>query len=261
MTQQPLTYQLFIDELGTASPKDYQSPFYILSGCFLREDARQNLKIAADMIKFKYWNRINIVFHSREIGRMENDFSILKDKKVRTNFYADLEHFLTDGNFKMFYLIVDKDKARKQGWNDVKIYQETSSAILGSFLLTLLTTNSHGKIVIESATAEKDFYFHKAFGEYVSRGIPHLSVPYNRVQDMLTSISFVSKKNHDIEEQIADLFAYGAKCKNTKMKPKTNSYEEMILRAFPKKVFKVPLQARIGKMKYFNEIDPFQCLP
>ncbi len=255
------SYQLFIDELGTASPKDHQSQFYILSGCSIPEVARPELRRVADMIKFKYWGRTDIVFHSREIGRRENDFNILSDKKIRANFFVDLEKFLMGGNFKMFYVLVDKDQARAKGWNDIKIYKETTSAILGNFLLTLLTSNAHGKIVIESASAQKDFYFHKSFGEYASQGIPILGVPYSKVQDMLTSISFVSKKNYDIEEQVADLMAYAAKCRHAKVKGKVGSYEEMMLRVFDKKVFKVPIKAKIKKMKYFKKIDPFLVLP
>ena len=78
-----LEYCLFIDELGTANINDPNSKFYILAGCSINEGERQNMKIMADQIKFKYWGNTNIVFHSREIGRKENNFEILKDVKMK----------------------------------------------------------------------------------------------------------------------------------------------------------------------------------
>ena len=73
----------FIDELGSASPKSIQSKLYILSGIMVTSQSRDRLKIMADQIKFKYWGKTDIVFHSREIGRKEGDFSILKDEEIQ----------------------------------------------------------------------------------------------------------------------------------------------------------------------------------
>jgi hypothetical protein len=257
-------YKLFIDELGTASTKDTKSELYILAGCSVNEAERHNVKNWADHIKFKYWGHTNIVFHSREIGRKENDFRILRNKETLEEFLKDLEQFLLCSKFKMFFVIVDKEKIRKMGWNDIKIYQETSASIVMNFLLILLSSDSTGKIIIESATAEKDFYFHKALGHFLAEGLKELKVNHKRVQEAITSISFVTKNNYDIEEQISDLFAYAAKCKYLKKKRsacKSGEYEKMILRLLERKLFKVPRDAKANKMKYFNEVDSFFVLP
>jgi len=264
LNKNQLQYRLFIDELGTASTKDVQSDLYLLSGCSVNEDERQRIKIWADHIKFKYWGHTNIVFHSREIGRKENDFKIFKNAKVFDEFLNDLEQFLLCSNFKMFFVAVDKEIARTANWNDVKIYQETSNYIVKNFLLILLSSDSVGRIIIESATAEKDFYFHKALGYFLSEGIIELGIDYKRIQETITSISFVTKKNYDIEEQIADLFAYAAKCKYSKKlkkKYKEGKYEEMILKVFEKKLFKIPKDAKQKKMKFFKEVNSFMILP
>ena len=71
-------YFLFIDESGSPDPKNRQSDIYIFCGCSIPKYKREELKIWADRIKFKYWGKTNIVFHSREIGRNEGDFSIFK---------------------------------------------------------------------------------------------------------------------------------------------------------------------------------------
>jgi hypothetical protein len=255
---------LFIDELGTSNVNDPNSKFYIIAGCSINEDERKNVKIWADKIKFKYWGNKDIVFHSREIGRKEHDFAILKDPKVFKDFLNDLEEFLLGVRFRMFFIIVDKEKARKKSWNDIKIYKETSNLIIRNFLLILLSGDSRGKIVVESATAEKDFYFHKAIGYYLTAGIKELKVDYKKIQETLTSISFVTKNNFDIEEQLADLFAYAAKCKYLEKigkRFKKGSYEKMMLNLFESKIFKNPTKAKDVKMKYFKEVNSFSVLP
>lgn len=210
-------YRLFIDESGTASPLDTVSSVYILSGCSLKKSDCYDLKISADHIKFKYWNKTDIVFHSRELGRREGDFSIFKDEKL-----------------------------------------------FGNFLLKLLTTDSRGEMIIESATAEKDIYLLQALAYFLAAGLEKPKVSYNVVKDTLTSVSFVTKQNNDIEEQISDLFGYGAKLtymKELKQAVPKLPYENMILRVFNRSIYKVPTSAGPKKARFFNEVKPFLVIP
>ena len=255
---------MYIDELGTANVDDKNSSLYILAGCSINESERQHMKIWADKIKFKYWGHKNIVFHSREIWRKENDFEIFKDNKILKQFLKDLKEFLALSKFKMFFVIIDKEKAKIQAWNNVKIYKVTSKQLIKNFIAILLSGDSRGKIIVESATAEKDFYFHKALGHFLAEGIKEIGVDYKKVQETVTSISFVTKNNFDIEEQIADLFAYAAKCKylgQIGKRVKNGSYEKMMLELLENKTFKNPRKARDLKRKYFKEVDSFVVLP
>ena len=253
-------YKLFIDELGHANYK-HPSPFYVLSCCSVDDLNRVKMQVVADRIKFKYWGRTDVIFHSREIGRRSGDFAIFKDKDLFAEFLYDLQNFIFESQFKMFFAIVDKSKAQYLGWDEIKIYKETSAAMIKNFLLILLSNDSRGEIIIESATAEKDFYFHRALGYFLSSGLKRPKVNYAKVQETVTSISFVSKKNHDIEEQLADLFAYALKCKQLKIKPPKGSYEEMILDALSKKTFRIPRGAKPPKKKFLNEVEAIKLLP
>ena len=127
----------FIDELGSASPKAIQSKLYILSGIMVTSQSRELLKIKADQIKFKYWNKTNIVFHSREIGREEGDFRILKDNNINKSFTKDLISFLYQGSFQLFGVLVDKTKMPKN-WNEKTLYKKTSEIIIRNFIFALL---------------------------------------------------------------------------------------------------------------------------
>lgn len=258
-------YVLFIDETGTASPKDVNSEYYILSGCAIKESERHKLKIKCDQIKYKYWNNTDVVFHSREIGRKENDFSILGKHSTLTKFLSDLEEVLNSCDFHMFFVLVDKSSAKQKNWNDIKIYKETSAKIVEQFLIFLMSQKAKGKIVVEAATAQKDFFFHRALNSYLAGGIPALNVTHSHAKETLTSISFVTKQNFDIEEQVADIFAYAAHCyyyKNViKKSHRQGSYEDMLLRLFKKKIISKPRISGSRKPKYLKHINGFIQVP
>lgn len=258
-------YRLFIDESGTANPLDLKSDIYILSGCMIKKTDSHDLKIMADQIKFKYWNNTDIVFHSYEIGRKEGKFSIFKqDANLYKNFLDDLENFLFIPRFKMFFIVVDKKEARKFGWDEIKVLKDTTLFLVRNFLLILLTNNGKGEIIIESASAQKDIFLLQSVAYFLGSGIEDLKITYEKIQELLTSVSFVTKQNNDIEEQIADLFGYGAKL-NYLQQQKRNLpdklYEQMILRAFKRSLYKVPTGAGPKKDKLFKEVEPFLVLP
>lgn len=254
---------LFIDESGSANPKVKESDCYILSGCVVNDWSRTELKILADQIKFKYWGKTDIIFHSREIGRKSKDFVILKDEKINKEFQRDLFHFLSFGGYQLFIIVVDSKKIAKRNWNSSKVYKETALIIVKNFLLSFLAArHCKGRLVVESATSEKDFFFHKAASFYLSNGLKELHINYSEVQDVLTEISFVTKKNFDIEEQIADMLAYGAKLKFLKKKiSKMDEYEKGILKILENKLFVMQPNTGRKKKKFYSRIESFKILP
>src|SRR3989338_1082611 len=116
------TLYLFIDESGSSSPVNKQSGLYILCGCAVKEDKRGDIKIFADKVKFKYWENKNVIFHSRDIGKNLFDFRIFsKSLEKRRAFIKDLLLFLDAIPITTLMVVVDKDLARRCGWNEVKI--------------------------------------------------------------------------------------------------------------------------------------------
>ena len=255
-------HNLFIDELGSASPKAIYSKHYVLSGIMVSSHAREQLKIYSDQIKFKYWNDTNVVFHSREIGRKEGAFTILKNEESNSNFTRDLMRFLQQGNFQLFGVVVDKEKIPKN-WNEKTIYKNTANIIIRNFVFALLAQrNSRGRLIIESATAEKDFYYHKVAGHYLSNGFPSLNIAFTQVQEVLTEISFVTKKNYDIEEQLADLLAFGLKLRYEKRpKNKLSIYEQRLIKVVEDKLFAMHPNTGSKKKKLYSEIESFKTIP
>ena len=238
-------YKLFIDESGTSDLIHKESDFYILCGCVINIQNRENIKISADQIKFKYWRKTNIIFHSKEIERNEGDYSIFKGKKsLKKEFIKDLFSFLQRCSVNLMMIIVDKKLAKKRGWNQIKVVKETSRSLIFHFIIFLLSnTNYRGSIIIESARSWKDAYYLKDFDYFLSPiSSKKNNFNHQEVRSALTSLSFVTKHNHDIEEQIADLFAYAGKCKyqkeNLRKKFQSDSYENKLINILDKKIMK-----------------------
>lgn len=260
------SFELFIDELGQSNPLTKQSDVYVLLGCAIEEKQREQLKIHADQIKFKYWNRTDIIFHSVEIAKNDGVFSVFsKNESRKIEFYQDLFNFLNRSSFVVFAIVCNKKLAKTRGWNSVKVTKETGKLIFYYFLGWLLGNNSKGKINIESATAEKDRYYLTTFSYFLSPDNKELRVNYKKIQDLLTSISFVTKRNHDIGEQIADLLSYAARCKYSmlikKHAFKVGSYEDKIIKILDSKLWHLPKLAKEEKMKFYKTIEPFCIIP
>lgn len=236
------------------------------------ESFLKKLKTSSDLthwvfLEFKYWGKTNVVFHSRDLGKNENDFTLFKrNKNKRDEFLKDLINWLKSCNIYVFVIAVDKDLSKSKGWNEIKVIKETARKLFYHFIVWLLARGeSQGRIHVESATSEKDKYYLNEFSYFLSPGCKELSVDYKIIQDILTSISFVTKRNHDIEEQISDLFAYAARCKFMRLtKKKTfkiGTYEDRIVKVLESKLFQKPPIAKEKKMKLYETIEPLYIVP
>lgn len=237
-----MIYKLFLDETGTCALPidDSRVEYFVLSGVAVREEQRQKLKIRADQVKYRHWRHTNIVFHSREIGLRIGDFAILRDPAIETDFHKDLFLFLDQSGMKYIVVSVNKVKALELQWDYDQLYTEAADAMLNFFIEFLITRRSRGQIIIESAGTIKDILFYKRYIYYLAHGLPSLDITPQKMKEILTSVSFVSKNNRDIETQIADLLAYPAMCQSKiddgifNLIP--NSYEEKLCAIFKTKL-------------------------
>jgi len=237
------SFKLYLDETGVPTPQVTNGfPYFILSGAIVNGFQGEYLKTKADQIKFKYWGHTDIVFHSQEIGKKINDFSILNTPSTESAFHNDLLSFLGRNHVKLIVVAVDKKKAAKLNWNTKTLYENAAKEILEFFITFLKSKNARGQIIIESSGI-KDISFLNKYSHYLSHGLPSAGLNHKDIKDVLTSLSFVSKKNFDIETQIADLLAYpaGSYCldKDNIKKITPGSYEDKICCILKTKLFPV----------------------
>jgi hypothetical protein len=234
--------RLYIDESGVPEI-DPNSRYYTLCGIVVNSYQANILKIKADQIKFKYWGHTKVVFHSREIGLRMNDFAILNDPNVESNFLKDIYNYLITGGYNLILITVDKDAAVAAGWSAKQISDNATDAMIEAFLNLLKSRpNMHGQIILESSGV-KDIRFYKRYSSYLSQGFPASNLSHIDVKNLVTSVSFVSKKNHDIEIQLADLYAYPTtrRCAHDDGHNPlvTGSYEHKVCQIIPMKIAKI----------------------
>ena len=235
---------LYVDETGSPN-HGHHDPNYTLCGIIVRPYQAENIKTHADQIKFKYWNTTDVVFHSHEMGKKINKFDILKDSTIEKAFFDDLFEFLQKAEFRIIVVSVDKVKAKSLGLTSNQVQDIAADKMIECFTEFLSKGKFIGKIVMESSGG-KDMAFYKRYSSSLSQGLKTLGLTHKNVKDLLTSISFVNKNNHDIETQLADIFAYPATRlflhNEAKKSLINNTYEHSICEVLKKKLAKISKQ-------------------
>ncbi len=140
---------LALDETGKASFK-HLSKTFILSGLILAEDKKDEFNNSIRKLKKNYFGKENIVFHCRDILRKKGPFSILQKSTAKEiKFWEDYINILEAEYLSMAFVITDKKKARKIGWNDIAILKRSYSKILEEFTAKHLKKGK-GRIIAES---------------------------------------------------------------------------------------------------------------
>ena len=258
-------YKLYIDELGMSHPASFEkSPYYILLGCVIDEQYQQDLENHANNIKFKYWSRTDIIFHSADIARNAKEFAIFAhDDAKKGEFCNDLLHMLQTAPVTITAAVIDKEKAFGSFWAEKTVIRRSAEIVLFNFLAYIYTKMPcKGKVIIEASSIDRDTQYLTAFNHLLSPSFRSKHTVFNNVRDHLTSINFVTKQNHDIESQVADLLAYGIRCKQeTGADYAKDSYEAKIMRIAQSKLMKMATTMGSDKKKYFSLIEPMQITP
>jgi hypothetical protein len=213
---------LSIDESGKAS-YSHPSPLFIVSGIIMPESLKPKIDAQIRKLKFKYFKNEEIIFHSRDMSRKKAQFSLFNDEKIEKNFYDDFTDTVSNSSIDVFFLITNKEKARKSGWIPQTILKKSYSKLLQLFIENLSTGSSKGKIIVESDPAQ-DFYLIKAHNQLQSQGYTAKKITPQEYRHAITSLSLVNKENLDVDIQIADALApvAGLKYKQEVLKVKSN---------------------------------------
>ena len=261
------TFKLYVDELGMSHPKSYNiSPYYILLGCIIDENYQRNLSDYANHIKFKYWGRTDVIFHSAEIARNLNDFSIFNNNSnKRDEFIDDLLELLSKTPVTITASVINKQKAHQNSWSEKTVIRQTAEVVLFNFLAFIYTKRPcKGHIIIEASSAQRDVIYLEAFNHILSPSFKRANPHFIDIRNHLTSINFVTKQNHDIESQVADLLVYGIKCQMEKDNGiifDKHSYEDKITNIANSKLIKpIPSMSKDKKI-FYDLITPVDIKP
>ena len=260
-------YKLFIDETGHPHQND-RSKHFVIVGIIIQDGHQEALKIKADQLRFKYWDRTNIVLHSEEIGKRKGEFAIFQNQpQLGAKFERQFLQFLSTVPILVTTGVVDKVRAYRVGWKEETIINKTNSAVLLDYLAFLYAQDrAHGRVVYEASTSRRDSLYLNAFYTLASPNWQRVNPDFQGVREVLTSVTFANKLNDDIEIQLADIFSYAAICKyhrdnGTKIFA-TNSYEAKLIKILEKKLLVKPVSmTNPTKKKYYRKVQGTTILP
>jgi len=263
-------YKMFVDESGREFESHY-SKYYILLGCIIEESLQNELEILAGQIKYRYFKDINIVFHSRDIAENKKTYSIFgPNKKLKQEFLNELINFVYKSHIKITCAIVDKERAFKIGWKPEVIVEKTTDSILRDFLNFIYSykkSNNSGVIIYEASGFNKDSGYLKAFNKVLTPGFEGKNPEFWDIRNHLTSVSFATKLNKDIETELSDLLTYAAYKKylldNELIEIPRTSYEFKIIRALESKLLTPQPTLRLpkGGYDYMSKVVGYNILP
>lgn len=209
---------LFIDETGKHNLSHWSYNF-ILSGCLIFEDHLQEVRKIADSIIFKYWGSHksysrkykinNIVFRASDINKCSGPFRILKDPKIKREFWQDIYYQLLSRPDVIYIItIFDKEKAKKLNSNlkDETVLNKSYYALIEAFIKYLIKSGYSGRIVAES-TSEQDMALVNALSFFQRNSLSKFG-DARLVNNSITSLSLVNKNDNNIGAQLADLIAW-----------------------------------------------------
>ncbi|NCU30448.1 hypothetical protein EOM57_01435 [Candidatus Saccharibacteria bacterium] len=161
--------------------------------------------------------------------------------------------------------MIDKQKAFQNSWTEKTAIRRTASSVLFNFLAFIYTKGPcKGHIIIEASSAQRDGLYLDAFNDLLSPSFMQNNPHFDDIRSYLTSINFVTKQNHDIESQIADLLVYGIRCQLEKdggIAIEKGSYQEKIMNISKSKLIHPISSMSPQKKVFYDLITPVDIQP
>lgn len=255
-------YNIFMDESGWADPTSYiKSPYFAVCGLVINDKYRNKLSIDISTLKIKYFKDKNYILHSVSLKR---DLRIKKHSLI--DFSKDLNRVLSKYPFFLLCTLTNKELALKRHWDKGNIFKSTYNTLIGNLVKFLIAKDYSGSIYTEACSVEQDITIYKAMITLIANGISRLGITPKDVRSHLTSVSFVTKDNNDIEEQLVDLFGHSIKnkymiSKNILDVTSLDPLDRVLLMILNKKLFQGINVSNVKKKRLYESINSFKILP
>ncbi len=203
---------MFLDESGDhgldKAKIDKSYPMFVLSGCiFDFDDYSKNVQTKLDQFKIKYFGKTDIILRSYDIRKQKNDFARLVDKKLREQFYSDLNECLRSLNFTVIAAAVNKLSLIAQYTKPANPYELCFYFILERAIMFLGRSSEQMILRAESRETHNDKQLAQAFESFREKGNTY-SITSAEVKNKFVDLSFNQKTQNVIGHQVADLVAY-----------------------------------------------------
>jgi hypothetical protein len=210
-------YRMYVDEVGNADLKnagDENHRFLSLTGVILSLNyVRDIFNPKLENLKNKYFASHPdepIIFHRKEMVNAKHPFSILREEKTRENFNKDLLDLISESNFKLITIVIDKKEQNEQYASTWKYdpYHYCLAVLLERYCLYLKRINSIGDVMAESRGGNEDKRLKKSFRKLMEEGTSY--IPDTDFKSVFSSMELKvkSKMNNISGLQLCDLIAH-----------------------------------------------------
>lgn len=202
---------MFLDESGDHGLKtiDENFPIFLLCGILISEENYKIIREEINKIKRKFWQNKEVVFHSRDIRKCNNEFKILFDLNVKQEFYKDINNLVSKDNFHIISSSIHKSAfIKKYGRLENDVYEISLSFVLERtiFCLDALKNCDELEIVIEKRGKKEDLKLAKHIQKITQLGTYYVSSEIIKKLGFKTKFSW--KKENINGLQLSDLIAY-----------------------------------------------------
>ncbi len=251
---------IFIDECGKSDYSDSSKTFVIV-GVVIDKVNRTKLSDKLKKLKLKYFKKESFVFHRT---------ALRNDLKVRgldiELFASDLRKVLYDVPFFVLGSVVDKSKAKKRNWEKDRVIETSYRSLLSHTIKFVVAKNLCAQLITEASAHEQDISLYRNFSHFMTNGISRVEISKNEVKTHVTSISYVTKDNHDDELQLADLMSGAAQNKylleiGEYSHEKLNPIDKVLIEILEKTLFKRKATVAVRKKYLYSEINSYVVFP
>lgn len=206
-----MKYYLFLDESGDHGLKtiDENFPIFLLCGILISEENYKDIREEINKIKEQFWQNKEVIFHSRDIRKCNNEFQILFDLKIKEQFYKVINDLVSKNNYHIISSSIHKSAfIKKYGKLENDVYEISLSFVLerAVFCLDSLKNCDELEIVIEKRGKKEDLKLAKHIQKITQVGTYYVSS--ERINKLGFKTNFLWKKENINGLQLADLIAY-----------------------------------------------------
>lgn len=181
----------------------------MLCGILISEDNYNSIKKEINQIKIDFWNNKNVIFHSRDIRKCNNEFQILFDLNVKNKFYNAINSLVQKPLYNIIVASINKTAfIKKYGRLKNDVYEISLSFILERtvFCLDNLNNCSQLEIIIKRRGKKED----KKLAEHLHKikQIGTYFVDSKRIKNYGFKAEFSWKSENINGLQLSDLIAY-----------------------------------------------------
>ena len=206
-----MEYYLFLDESGDHGLKtiDHNFPLFLLCGILISEKNYTIVKNELNAIKNYFWNNRNVIFHSRDIRKCNNEFQIFFDLHLKEEFYKRINSLVGKDLYRIISAAIDKKKyVRKYGKLKDDVYEISLSFIVerAVFCLDSFGDCDQLDIYIEKRGKKEDLQLARHIQKLSQVGTYFLD--FSRIRDYGFRPYFKWKSENINGLQLSDLIAY-----------------------------------------------------